>query len=269
VYFLFLANALAILVLWWSSSGFEITRSASDAFNGLGRITGLIGTYLVLCQLLLMARTAWLEAAFGFERTAVLHKWNGYAAVGLIFAHAAFQTLGYQLGDGKNVAQQLGDFIANYEGLLGAVVALGLFVAVVVVSVTIARRRLAYETWYYVHLYSYLAVALAFSHQLATGVDFAGNPVFVFYWCFLYVYVIGLLLIHRIAKPLLAYDRHRFRVQSVQKEARASSPCTSRDVTSTSSRPRPVSLRSGASSIGRAGGKRTRSRSPRFPTAGT
>ncbi|MFI4971968.1 MAG: ferric reductase-like transmembrane domain-containing protein [Hyphomicrobiales bacterium] len=220
VYLFFLANALVIFVLWWSSSGFEITRSASNTFNGLGRITGLIGTYLVLCQLLLMARTAWLEAAFGFERMAVLHKWNGYAAVGLILAHAVFQTLGYQLGDGKNVAQQLGDFIANYEGLFGAIVALGLFVAIVVVSITIARRHLAYETWYYVHLYSYLAVALAFSHQLATGVDFAGNPVFVFYWCFLYVYVIGLLIIHRVAKPLLAYERHRFRVQSVQKEAR-------------------------------------------------
>ena len=220
VYLFFLANALVIFVLWWSSSGFEITRTASDTFNGLGRITGLIGTYLVLCQLLLMARTAWLEAAFGFERMAVLHKWNGYAAVGLILAHAVFQTLGYQLGDGKNVAQQLGDFIANYEGLFGAIVALGLFVAIVVVSITIARRHLAYETWYYVHLYSYLAVALAFSHQLATGVDFAGNPVFVFYWCFLYVYVIGLLIIHRVAKPLLAYERHRFRVQSVQKEAR-------------------------------------------------
>jgi predicted ferric reductase len=219
-YLAFLANALVIFVLWWSSSGFEITRTASDTLNGLGRITGLIGTYLVLCQLLLMARTAWLEAAFGFERMAVLHKWNGYAAVGLIFAHAVFQTLGYQLGDGKNVAQQLGDFIANYEGLVGAIVALGLFVAIVVISITIARRHLAYETWYYVHLYSYLAVALAFSHQLATGVDFAGNPVFVFYWCFLYVYVIGLLLMHRVAKPLLAYKRHRFRVQSVVKEAR-------------------------------------------------
>jgi len=220
VYLFFFANALVIFVLWWSSSGFEITRSASDALNGLGRITGLIGTYLVLCQLLLMARTAWLEAAFGFEKMAVLHKWNGYAAVGLIFAHAVFQTLGYQLGDGKNVAQQLGDFIANYEGLLGAIVALGLFVAIVVVSIAIARRHLKYETWYYVHLYSYLAVALAFSHQLATGVDFAGNPVFVFYWCLLYVYVIGLLVIHRVAKPLLSYERHRFRVQSVQKEAR-------------------------------------------------
>jgi len=220
VYLLFFANALVICVLWWSSSGFEITRSASNALNGLGRITGLIGTYLVLCQLLLMARTAWLETAFGFERMAVLHKWNGYVAVGLILAHAVFQTLGYQLGDGKNVAQQLGDFVANYEGLLGAIVALGLFVAIVVVSITIARRHLAYESWYYIHLYSYLAVALAFSHQLATGVDFAGNPVFVFYWCFLYVYVIGLLLIHRVAKPLLAYERHRFKVQSVQKEAR-------------------------------------------------
>lgn len=220
VYLLFFANALVIFVLWWSSSGFEITRSASDTFNGLGRITGLIGTYLVLCQLLLMARTAWLESAFGFEKMAVLHKWNGYAAVGLIVAHAVFQTLGYQLGDGKNVAAQLGDFIANYEGLLGAIVALGLFLALVVVSITIARRHLAYETWYYVHLYSYLAVALAFSHQLATGVDFAGNPAFVFYWCLLYVYVIGLLILHRVAKPLLAYERHRFRVQSVQKEAR-------------------------------------------------
>ena len=34
-------------------------------------------------------------------------------------------------------------------------------------SITIARRRLAYETWYFVHLYAYLGVVLAFSHQIA------------------------------------------------------------------------------------------------------
>ena len=33
----------------------------------------------------------------------------------------------------------------------------------------IVRRRLRYETWYFVHLYTYLAIALAFSHQIATG----------------------------------------------------------------------------------------------------
>jgi predicted ferric reductase len=220
VYAIFALNAVAILGFWWLSSGFEITRNASDAFNGVGRVTGLIGTYLVLWQLLFMARLPWLEHAFGLERMAVLHKWNGYLVIGLLIGHAVFQTLGYQLGDGKDVAAQLGDFIATYQGLLAAIVSLGLFVFVVVASVTIAARHLAYETWYFIHLYAYLAVVLAFSHQLATGVDFAGNPVFVWYWYGLYGVVGASLLLYRVVGPLVTYRRHRFRVQSVEKEAR-------------------------------------------------
>jgi predicted ferric reductase len=219
-YALVAINAGLILGFWWLSSGFEITRTASDAFNGLGRVTGLLGTYLVLVQLLLMARIPWLEHALGFERMAVLHKWNGYLAISLLLAHGIFQTLGYQLGDGKDVFGQLADFVNSYTGLLAAIVSLGLFVAVVVVSITIARRRLAYETWYFIHLYTYLAVALAFSHQLATGVDFAGNPAFVYYWELLYLVVGGLLVLYRVIGPLAAYQRHRFRVQSVEREAR-------------------------------------------------
>jgi predicted ferric reductase len=219
-YALFAGNAFLILGFWWLSSGFEITRTASDTFNGLGRVTGLVGTYLVLWQLLLMARLPWLEHAFGLERMAVLHKWNGYLAISLLLGHGVFQTLGYQLGDGKDVAAQLADFIQSYQGLLAAIVALILFIAVVGASVTIARRKLNYETWYFVHLYTYLAVLLAFSHQLATGVDFAGNPAFVFYWWLLYGFVIGFLLLHRVIGPLVAFERHRFRVQTVEKEAR-------------------------------------------------
>ena len=205
---------------WWLSSGFEITRNASDFYNGIGRVTGLLGTYLVLWQLLFMARVPWLEHAFGLERMAVLHKWNGYLAIGLLIGHAVFQTLGYQLGDGKDVARQLADFINSYQGVLAAIVALGLFVVVVVLSVTVARRHLAYETWYFIHLYAYLAVVLAFSHQLATGVDFAGNPAFVWYWCALYVVVGASLVFYRLGGPLATYRRHRFRVQAVEKEAR-------------------------------------------------
>jgi predicted ferric reductase len=219
-YVVFVANAAVIVGFWWFSSGFEITRNAPDLFNGIGRVTGLLGTYLVLWQLLFMARLPWLEHAFGLERMAVLHKWNGYLAIGLLIGHAVFQTVGYQLGDGKDLVGQLADFIASYQGLLAAIVAMGLFVAVVVMSVTIARRGLAYETWYFIHLYAYLAVVLAFSHQLATGVDFAGNPAFVWYWCGLYVVVGGSLLLYRLVGPLATYRRHRFRVQTVEKEAR-------------------------------------------------
>ncbi|HVC74928.1 MAG TPA: ferric reductase-like transmembrane domain-containing protein [Candidatus Micrarchaeaceae archaeon] len=219
-YAVFVVNALVILGFWWLSSGFEITRNASDFFNGIGRVTGLLGTYLVLWQLLFMARLPWLEHAFGLERMAVLHKWNGYLAIGLLIGHAVFQTLGYQLGDGKDVASQLADFVTSYQGLLAAIVALGLFVAVVVLSITVARRHLAYETWYFIHLYAYLAVALAFSHQLATGVDFAGNPAFVWYWCALYVLVGASLIFYRALGPLASYSRYRFHVQRIEKEAR-------------------------------------------------
>jgi predicted ferric reductase len=219
-YFVLVANAFVILGFWWLSSGFEITRSASDFFNGVGRVTGLLGTYLALWQLLLMARLPWLEHSFGLERMTVLHRWNGYLVLGLLTGHGVIQTLGYQLGDGKSVAAQLADFITSYEGLLGAIVAFGLFIAVVVMSVTIARRHLAYETWYFIHLYAYLAIALAFSHQIATGVDFAGNPLFVVYWYALYVATIGSLIVFRLLGPLALYSRHRFRVQAVEKEAR-------------------------------------------------
>ena len=31
---------------------------------------------------------------------------------------------------------------------------------------------MSYETWYYLHLYAYLGIALAFSHQFAVGGTF-------------------------------------------------------------------------------------------------
>ena len=42
------------------------------------------------------------------------------------------------------------------------------------------RRRGAgsrYETWYWLHVYTYLAIALAFLHQLFVGADFTRDPV--------------------------------------------------------------------------------------------
>lgn len=212
-------NLAFITLAWWSSSGFEMTRSASDFFNGLGRITGLAGTFLVLVQLLLMARVTLLEDAFGMERLAEVHRANGWISMELIAGHAIFQTVGYMLGSGETLPAQLGTFVTGYEGVLAALVGLALLLVTVITSIAIARLRLAYETWYFVHLYTYLAIALAFSHQLQTGADFAGNPGFTAYWIGLYVIVVGALLAWRIGRPLLAYRRHRFAVAAVVAEA--------------------------------------------------
>ncbi|MHB8630973.1 MAG: ferredoxin reductase family protein [Candidatus Limnocylindria bacterium] len=216
---LFYANLVAILFLWWAGSGHDGIKTAADALNAIGRVTALVGTYLVLWELLLMARVPWLDDAFGMEGLVVLHRRNGYLLLGLLVSHAITQTIGYALDNGYGLMQQLGDFVDHYDGLVPAIAALVLLIAVTGVSLSVARRRFSYQTWYFIHLYAYLAVALAFAHELAVGIDFIHAPLAVAYWWALYLVVAGALLVFRVARPLRRYRRHRFRVDHVEREA--------------------------------------------------
>ena len=44
-----------------------------------------------------------------------------------------------------------------------------------IISARAARKRMRYETWYLLHFYTYLAIALSFSHQFANGDEFMSN----------------------------------------------------------------------------------------------
>ncbi|MDE3113848.1 MAG: ferric reductase-like transmembrane domain-containing protein [Chloroflexota bacterium] len=215
---LFFGNAALILLLWLRATGSQPVNSSADELNQIGRLTALLGTYLVLWQLLFMSRVPWLERSLGMETLMGLHRWNGYAALTLLLAHAVTQTMGYASTAKVSFVAQLVDFAQHYDGLLAAMVALVLLVAVTVLSIAIVRRHMAYETWYFVHLYAYLAVLLAFGHELATGSDFLGNPVFVWYWWAMYGAVGACLLFYRLVAPLRLYARHRFRVERVERE---------------------------------------------------
>jgi predicted ferric reductase len=219
IWALFYANVSAIVILWWAGSGHDGIKTAADAFNVIGRVTGLLGTYLVLWELLLMARIPWLDDAFGMEGLVVLHRRNGFLLVGLLLAHGVAQTIGYAMDNGYGFVQQLGDFIDHYDGLVPAIAGLLLLMAVAGLSLTAARRRLSYQTWYFIHLYAYLAVALAFAHELVVGIDFIKAPLSVVYWWALYAVVAWALLVFRVARPLLRYERHRFQVDRVEREA--------------------------------------------------
>jgi predicted ferric reductase len=80
------------------------------------------------------------------------------------------------------------------------------------------RRRLRYETWYYLHFYTYLAIALAFSHQFANGASFINSLAARFWWSALYLTVACLVLWYRVFVPLRAFTRHGFRVLGVRDE---------------------------------------------------
>jgi len=214
-----LVNAMAVVGLWLHHGGTDTLATKGGPFTAIGQLTGLLGTYAVLLEVLLMSRISWLERGIGFDQLAVWHRWTGFACVWLLVGHAAFITLGYAESGNQSVAAQVGDFVRHYPDVLMSIVGLVLFMAVAMSSLRAARRRLSRESWYAMHLYVYLAVALSFAHQLAVGADFSGDQLARVWWVALYVGVFGSVLIWRLGVPLMLNARHRLRIQSVRPEA--------------------------------------------------
>lgn len=213
------ANLVLIVLMWVRHGGLDQLGSVSGIAIAIGQLTALVGTFFALVQLLLMSRAPWLDHVFGRDRLTLAHRWVGFASVWLIAAHAVFTTLGFALADGSDVVSEAWMLITTWDFVLMATVSLGLFVAVAVTSVHLARRKLSYESWHGIHLYAYLAIALGFAHQLVVGTDFVDDPIARLYWIALYVATIGTLVVFRFGGPLVVNLRHRFRVANVVDEA--------------------------------------------------
>jgi predicted ferric reductase len=209
------ANAGVVVALWWGGGGVQDVHDTGSLLVGVGRVSGLLGAYLVLVELLLLARLPLLERVVGFERLSGWHRRNGRACITLLLAHAALVTAGYTIGDRISLPAEISRLWTGYPGVITATAGLVLLVGVVVTSAVIVRRRLRYETWYFVHLYAYLGVALAFSHQLAAGTDFVGKPAARAYWTALYLLTLGALVIFRLGVPIARSARHRLHVARV------------------------------------------------------
>jgi predicted ferric reductase len=206
-----LANALVVIALWWPPA----VHDAASALTEAGRVTGLLGAYVSLVELLLLARLPALERLAGFDRLTVWHRRNGIAVLVLLLAHTALIIAGYTVGDRIDLPAEVARLISGYPGVITAVAGMVLLVAVTLTSIAVARRRLRYETWYFVHLYAYLAIALAFSHQIATGTEFVGRSGARAYWIALYVGTLGTLVVFRLAVPLVRSAVHGLRVARV------------------------------------------------------
>ena len=112
---------------------------------------------------------------------------------------------------------QISNFI-NYFELLPAMVAMSLFTLVFVSSLVIVFKKIKYEIWYLVHLFSYLAILLAFKHQMELGGDFIGNTYFRIYWISLYTFTLGNLFFYRFFLPGYNFYKHRFTVEKIEQE---------------------------------------------------
>jgi predicted ferric reductase len=211
------ANAALVVALWLAGTGEE--ADAGGVLAEVARLCGLLGAYLALVTLLLLARLPLLDRLAGFDRLTIWHRRTGVACLVLVLLHALLISVGYAVADGISVPAELERLITGYPGVITAIAGLALLVAVVVSSIAIVRRRLRYETWYFVHLYAYLAVVLAFSHQLATGTAFVGRPLARAYWTGLHLATLAAIVGFRLLLPVLRSLRHRLRVERVVEEA--------------------------------------------------
>jgi len=212
-----LFNVAVVVALWATSAA--ATGAAAGPLAEVGRLCGLLGALLVLAELLLLARLPVLERAAGFERLIAWHRWNGRFCVTLLLAHATLLVVAYARADERSVPAQVVRLIEEFPGVISALAGLVLLLGVVVTSALAVRRRMRYETWYFLHLYAYLAVALAFSHQLATGTAFVGRPLARAYWTALYIGTLVAIVGFRIVLPVVRSVRHRLRVERVIAEA--------------------------------------------------
>ena len=156
--------------------------------TALGRLAGLLAAYAMVVVVLLVARVPPLERAIGQDRLVRLapHA-RPVAAVPAARARGAdHRRLRAAAHDG--VLHQFGQLLLD---LLRASSprppARSSCSPPASRSYRLARRRMAYETWWSVHLYTYLALFLSFSHQIDTGASFVGHPVARFWWTVLWL----------------------------------------------------------------------------------
>src|SRR4051794_16033531 len=69
-------NGGVVVSLWWRSGGVDDVHDAPTALAGAGRVAGLLGAYLALVALVLLARLPALERWAGFERLLSWHRWT-------------------------------------------------------------------------------------------------------------------------------------------------------------------------------------------------
>ena len=187
--------------------------------TAIGRFTGMGGTFLMLITILLIGRIPAVERALGQDRLIRWHRILGPWIIVLLAAHALFITVGYGLGVHAGLIHEVAILVATFPGMLGAVVGLGLLLLVAFTSYRNVRKHMKYETWWSVHLYTYLAAAVSFTHQLAVGAPFLGHPAARAFWIALWLLTAGVVLSYRFGLPLVRSLTHRLKVARVEHEA--------------------------------------------------
>ena len=196
---------LSVLIPVWFflADGSLANFEPKDWLGITNRLSALVGTSLLLIHLALVARIPWLETTLGLDKLTVAHKKLGKPLLYLLLAHSLLAIWSYAQISGLRIAEALASLVWGYFEILLALIGMLLMIVVAVSSIRISRKRLSYESWYLIHLTSYIAIAVAIPHQLTLGTDFIAQPLVQSWFTLLYLFVFGNLIWFRILQPIV------------------------------------------------------------------
>ena len=207
-----LGLTLALQVTTMRQSDVSTLYAAVATFS---RLCALTGTYFALVGIFLVARIPWVERGVGHDRLVTWHRKLGPWSLYLIGFHVLFIVLSSAGQDGVMLAVEMWRMLNGMAWMWPAMAGFLLMILAGITSYKKARAKMSYETWWIIHVYSYVAIAASFMHQLLNGQMFVGHPLNRFYWTLLYILMATAIVVFRFGIPLVRSVRHNLVVDKV------------------------------------------------------
>ncbi|HEX5796770.1 MAG TPA: ferredoxin reductase family protein [Candidatus Saccharimonadales bacterium] len=211
-------NASGIFLFWFTNN-WQSAVTASAQIISAGGLLGLLLALSVLHQFILQGRLPIIERYIGTVLVQRIHRYNAYLIFFLVLLHPLLVTIGHSRLHENGFIRQFVDQVQFYPYVWLALIASMLLIFVIAMSINIVRRRLRYEYWYTVHLSVYIAVLIAFFHQIENGQDLLTSDAFRTYWIALYIVVLGTVAWFRFGRIIWQFWNYNFTVAKVVKEA--------------------------------------------------
>lgn len=181
----------------------------------ISRFAALIGTYFALLGILLVSRIPWVERGVGHDRLITWHRKLGPWSLYLIGFHVLLITVGYAGQFQEKIAGEFVSILTTFSWMWAALAGFIFMITAGVTSYKKARAKLSYETWWTIHVSTYLAIALSFMHQILNGPMFISHPLNKAFWIFLYSAMVFCIVYWRIALPTYRSFRHGLKVEKI------------------------------------------------------
>ena len=190
--------------------------SSAYAFvASFSRLAALTGTYFAIVGIFLVSRIPWVERGVGHDRLVTWHRKLGPWSLYLIGFHVLFIILSFAGQDHVMLIVETWRMLNQFDWMWWALAGFILMIMAGVTSYKKARAKMSYETWWIIHIYTYVAIAASFMHQVLNGQMFINHPLNRFYWTLLYVLMAMAIVVYRFGIPLVRSLRHNLVVEKV------------------------------------------------------